>query len=69
MCGHFTYAFEMYNNALELIEWGRKKWPNVPDSDKGVIFKKTFIRAIKRLHLGLMHAVSQGFIYLAMNYC
>lgn len=66
MLGHFTFAFEMYSKTIDLLEWGRKKWPNVPDSERGVVFKKTFIRAVKRLHLDLMHAVRDR---LSGSYC
>ncbi|KII85136.1 hypothetical protein PLICRDRAFT_126507 [Plicaturopsis crispa FD-325 SS-3] len=37
--------------ALDVLEWGRKAWKDVPRADKGDMFEPFFIQAVKRLHL------------------
>jgi len=44
-------ALEYYSRALEVLEWGLRKWENVPTTDRGAIFEMTFIRGVKRLRL------------------
>ncbi|KAF9262660.1 hypothetical protein L218DRAFT_929118 [Marasmius fiardii PR-910] len=37
--------------AIEVIEWGRKTWENVPSKDKGVIFLDSFLRGVQKLYI------------------
>ncbi len=46
-----TVALQYYNSIVDVLEWGAKTWHDVPTSDRGVIFLKTFVRAIKRIRL------------------
>ena len=55
---HKDWAHETYTSIIELLEWGRREWPNVPKEDRGVVFEKTFIRAIKKVRLENLHQVS-----------
>jgi len=51
---------EFLGYALEVLDWGRRAWKNVPKDDRGVIFEKTFIRGVKCLHINaLMQAYAQ----------
>lgn len=34
-----------------MLEWGAETWKDVPSEDRGYIFQKTFVRAIKRLKM------------------
>ncbi len=36
---------------IDVLEWGAEKWKDVPSDDRGYIFQKTFVRAIKRLKM------------------
>ncbi|KAJ7687386.1 hypothetical protein B0H17DRAFT_687044 [Mycena rosella] len=49
--GARTSGVEFYLRALDLLEWGRRTWPNVPAEDRGIIFEPSFVRGIRRLHL------------------
>ncbi|KAI0652345.1 TPR-like protein [Trametes meyenii] len=44
-------ALQYYNNVIDVLEWGARTWHDVPSSDKGYIFQKTFIRAIKKFRM------------------
>lgn len=50
---------QYYNNVVHVLEWGAKEWHDVPTSDKGYSFLKTYVRAIKRIRLTGYLAVSQ----------
>ncbi|TDL21882.1 hypothetical protein BD410DRAFT_771211 [Rickenella mellea] len=40
-------AVEFYQNAVDLLERGRKIWSNVPDDQRGAVFSETFVRGVK----------------------
>ena len=43
---------EFLKRALEIMEWGHTgPWKDVPESTKGVIFSKTFMRGVRVLHM------------------
>lgn len=43
---------EFIKRALEILEWGRTgPWKEVPDTTKGVIFSRTFMRGVRVLHM------------------
>ncbi|OSD06163.1 TPR-like protein [Trametes coccinea BRFM310] len=46
-----SLALQSYNNILDVLDWGSRTWHDVPTSDRGVIFQKTYIRAIRRLKM------------------
>ncbi|KAM5536003.1 hypothetical protein V8D89_010261 [Ganoderma adspersum] len=46
-----TVAMQYYNSIVDVLEWGATTWHDVPTSDRGVIFLKTFVRAIRRIRL------------------
>ncbi|KAL0065558.1 hypothetical protein AAF712_007469 [Marasmius tenuissimus] len=51
---------EHITRALEVIEWGRKTWPDVPSKDRGVIFMDTFVRGVQKLRIeALVEASTQ----------
>jgi len=41
----------MYRQALEVLQWGRKEWKDVPTDDRGSMFELTYIRAVKRMYV------------------
>jgi len=43
---------EFYKRTLDVLEWGRRTYPNVPSEDRGVIFEGSFIRGVRRLYIG-----------------
>jgi hypothetical protein len=49
--GAHPVALEFIGYALEVLDWGSRVWKNVPDDDRGVIFKSTFIRGVRSLHI------------------
>ncbi|CAE7218464.1 unnamed protein product [Rhizoctonia solani] len=51
-----------YNTAVQLLQkvqrfltWGDHQWPDVPTSQRGVIFEHTFRRGVKRLYLHTLY--------------
>lgn len=42
---------EYYRRALDLIEWGRTTWKDVPKSDRGVVFEHSFLIGVRSLYL------------------
>ncbi|CDO73147.1 hypothetical protein BN946_scf185007.g202 [Trametes cinnabarina] len=48
--GHAN-ALQYYNSILAVLDWGSRTWHDVPTADRGVIFQKTYIRAIRRLKM------------------
>ncbi|KAI1794019.1 TPR-like protein [Ganoderma leucocontextum] len=46
-----TVAMQYYNSIVDVLEWGARTWHDVSTSDRGVIFLKTFVRAIKRIRM------------------
>ncbi|KAH9858277.1 TPR-like protein [Lenzites betulinus] len=46
-----TLALQHYNNIIEVLEWGAELWKDVPISEKGYIFQKTFIRGIRHFKM------------------
>ena len=49
---------QFYNSIVEVLEWGAATWADVPSADRGYIFQKTFVRAIKRIRMGAYLSVS-----------
>lgn len=48
---------EYYRQALDLVEWGRTIWKDVPKSNRGAIFEHSFLIGIRSLYLKMfMHA-------------
>src|ERR1700683_373815 len=47
---HVT-AVELYRRAVEILQWGQRKWKDVPSDDKGSIFEPTYIRGVKRFYM------------------
>jgi hypothetical protein len=54
---HVT-AVELYHRAVEILEWGRQMWSNVPQHTRGPIFDLTYIRAVKRFYMTSIMQVS-----------
>ncbi|KAF7337581.1 Small glutamine-rich tetratricopeptide repeat-containing protein beta [Mycena sanguinolenta] len=42
---------EFYKRTLDVLEWGRRTYPNVPLKDRGVIFEDSFKRGVERLYI------------------
>jgi hypothetical protein len=43
--------------VLDVLEWGRKAWKDVPSVDRGVIFNDTFVNGVRSMLLRAMIAV------------
>lgn len=69
----YGMVLEFYGRALEVLEWGRKIWKDVPSDDRGVIFEDSFVRGIKRLYLGALtsvcSAVQHSYLLNHGSYC
>lgn len=42
---------QYYRRALDLVEWGRTVWKDVPKSNRGVIFEHSFLIGIRSMYL------------------
>ncbi len=55
--GQHQAEVEFLSRALDILEWGRERWADVPRSDRGSIFEITFIRGVRNMHLHAMMEV------------
>jgi hypothetical protein len=55
----------MYRQALEVLQWGRKEWKDVPTDDRGSMFELTYIRAVKRMYVTALIEVCHSIASLA----
>ncbi|KAJ7150348.1 hypothetical protein C8R46DRAFT_1198415 [Mycena filopes] len=49
--GALNGGVEFFKRILELLEWGRRTYPNVPAEERGVIFDDSFVRGVRRLYI------------------
>ncbi|KAG2122778.1 hypothetical protein DEU56DRAFT_983975 [Suillus clintonianus] len=45
---------EYYRRALDLVEWGRTIWKDVPKASRGAIFERSFLIGIRSLYLKML---------------
>lgn len=55
--GRHVAGVEFFTRAIDILEWGRRVWKDVPKDDRGAIFEVTFVRGVKRLYMSAMHQV------------
>lgn len=56
-------ALEFYTSALDVLQWGKDLWKDVPYDDKGVVFRDTFMRGVRCLRLNALIGVIVPFAY------
>ncbi|KAG6374418.1 hypothetical protein JVT61DRAFT_4455 [Boletus reticuloceps] len=44
-------AVERMKEILQILQWGRQIWRDVPKDDRGAVFQDTFVRGIKAIYL------------------
>ncbi|KAJ7610900.1 hypothetical protein FB45DRAFT_1009828 [Roridomyces roridus] len=49
--GKHALSAQLYSSALEVIDWGREKWKDVPRSQRGDVFDILFRRQVNRLFI------------------
>ncbi|KAF7302651.1 TPR-REGION domain-containing protein [Mycena chlorophos] len=49
--GRENTADEFFKRAIDILEWGRRIYANVPKSERGAIFEPTILRAVRTLRL------------------
>ncbi|KAJ7109813.1 hypothetical protein C8R44DRAFT_263390 [Mycena epipterygia] len=49
--GSHGVATDNFRSALNVIEWGRETWKDVPRAERGDIFDITFMRSVNRLFI------------------
>ena len=42
---------EYYNSIVDVLDWGAATWPDVPSAERGYMFDKTFVRAVRRIRM------------------
>lgn len=47
----FNASLGFFDNVLEVLEWGRRFWPDEPKENRGAVFQKTFLRGVRCLRL------------------
>jgi stress-induced-phosphoprotein 1 len=52
---------EYYRRALDLVEWGRAIWKDVPKSSRGAIFEHSFLIGVRSLYLKMFMNVGREF--------
>jgi hypothetical protein len=60
--GNHEAEAEFIGRSLEILEWGQKAWKGIPFTQKGVIFKDTFVRGVRSMYLDALMHVSLTFI-------
>lgn len=58
LSGSHSISVKFLGKALEVLDWGSRVWKGVPDEDRGAIFKPTFIRGVRSLHISAFMEVS-----------
>lgn len=58
-----SLSLQLYRRALSILEWGRETWKDVPDSVRGAILSRTFVRGIRRFFLEAYFKVSESLYY------
>lgn len=48
---NYQAAVEFFTRAIDVLEWGREAWRDVPPDQRGAIFGDTFVRGVKCLQL------------------
>ena len=56
--GKLLVSLEYYGRVIDVLDWGRRVWHNVPKDDRGAIFQPTFLRGVKRMRLSALSEVS-----------
>jgi hypothetical protein len=51
LSGNAADAERLQGEAIKILEWGARKWANVPTSERGAVFTSTFIRGCKSMQL------------------
>ncbi|KAJ7508705.1 hypothetical protein B0H11DRAFT_1966374 [Mycena galericulata] len=49
--GRLTARVEFFKRILDVLDWGRRTFPNVSKEERGAIFEDSFIRGIRRLFI------------------
>lgn len=52
--------------AVEILQWGRELWEDIPKDDRGAIFELTFLRGLRSLRLEYLMKVSRIPIVLGL---
>ena len=55
---------EYLKRALDLLQWGRTVWKDVPKSDRGVIFEDTFVVGVRSMYLKEFMEVGSEFLFI-----
>ncbi|KAJ7592876.1 hypothetical protein C8J56DRAFT_1045329 [Mycena floridula] len=55
---NYGSAVEYLGRSMEILNWGRTVWKDVPASDRGVIFDSTFIRGVHSLYVTALMAAA-----------
>lgn len=56
--GLHSLELEFLNTVLDILEWGRKVFRDVPREERGTVFDLTFVRGVRNMHL---HALMETF--------
>lgn len=59
---NYTSAIEYHRNALNIINWGRQVWKDIPKDKRGIVFELTFRRGVWNMYLDTLMAVSMPFL-------
>lgn len=56
--GMYESALGIFQDVLEILDWGREQFSHIPEDSRGYIFKRTFIRTVKISYLDTLRQVS-----------
>ncbi|KAK0480202.1 hypothetical protein IW261DRAFT_1476695 [Armillaria novae-zelandiae] len=56
--GLHSLELEFLNTVLDILEWGRKLFRDVPREERGAVFDLTFVRGVRNMHL---HALMETY--------
>jgi hypothetical protein len=52
-------GIQHFKRVLDLLEWGRAIWKDVPKNDRGVIFEDSFVTGVRALYLKMLLRVGR----------
>lgn len=64
----YATALEFYRRTLDILQWGRRTWKDVPRDDRGTVFDLTFVRGVKRFYMNALLEVSVAIDIVACVY-
>ena len=54
-------ALKFYGWVLDVLQWGRRVWKDIPKSDRGAVFEDTYLIGVRGLQIEALMDVCDQF--------